>query len=213
MKSQYGLQVDAWGALVMGRASLVAEIEELVISNVEERGVENLTVSKNQVSLDGARQEHVVFERDLSKGGRAAVALRVVQQGDEDMVISWRLFEKNVHKERTWGCAYQALIVGGLIVTLSGAIALAVAVGACILPVGMTALGIGLVWWKVSDQLTTASAVEQFESRVLSQTVDWALMRALQSKKVAKQEFRVLQQASQSGLGRLEATRISDYLE
>ena len=216
MKIAYGLQVDAWGALVMNKGDLADELKEMTISTVEERGLEELKITEESVSLDGRSTEdarpHVIFQQDLSQGGLATVALRLARKGAQDLEISWRLFEKNVRTEMAWGLSQGALVFWGLVFLGAGILGSVVGIGLCFLPVGLVLLGAGLGWWRLGKKKTSASTYQQFDSRGLVQMVDYALMKALSSKGVAAQELRVLQEATISGLGKLAKTDAVDDL-
>src|SRR5712692_7679754 len=97
MDTAYGVQSDAWGALIPERASLVSQLEQGVHDRMDAKGLPKLHYGKQQVALEGSREarEHMIFSQDLGGGGWATVALRIAQRGAQDLEVSWRLFEKN----------------------------------------------------------------------------------------------------------------------
>jgi len=215
MKTAYGLQVDAWGALVIGKGDLADELKRLVVTGVQARGLERLRVSEERVALDSSSEarDHVIFRQDVGQGGLVTVALRIAKKGKEDLEISWRLFEKNIRTEQFWGLSQATLITLGLALIGAGIIMIPFGgMGFCGIPLGLFFLGMGLGWWRLGKSKTTASTYQQFDSRSLVQIVDYALMRALASKGVTAQELRVLQQANMSGLGNLAKTDITKDL-
>jgi hypothetical protein len=215
MKTAYGLQVDAWGALIIGKGALVDELKQLLLAGVQERGLERLRITEEKIALDSLSEarEHIIFQQDLGQGGLATVALRIARKGKEDLEISWRLFEKNVRTELFWGLSQGALIYLGLIFIGAGIIMIPFGgMGLCGIPFGLFLLGTGLGWWKLGKSKTTASTYQQFDTRSLVQIVDYALMRALASKGVTAQELRVLQRANMSGLGNLAKTDLTTDL-
>ena len=211
VKTEYGLQVDAWGALVMDRGDLAEEVEELTIQNLKERELENLTITKAEIRLGGPAREHVVVGQDLGGGGEATTLLRVVRRA-KDLELSWRLFERNVSKVTLWGMSQGTLIVVGSIFTAAGVLSVAFGIGLCPLAIGVPLLGVGLGWWTIGRKKTTAGTTEQFASRALANTVHWALMKALASKGIASQHLQVLQPATEPGLGKLMPTDMIDEL-
>lgn len=207
MQTQYGLQVDAWGTLIMERAPLRDALEAQVIQNMQERGLENFSFSKETVALDsfGAR-EHVIFNQGLGSGGKATVAMRIFPRSDKDLEISWRLFEKNTVKGVGQSAGQWLLILLGIGFVLVGIPLSLVGVGLIGVCMGIGLIGLGMGWWGTTRNKTTASAFQQFDSRALAQTLDYALMRALSQLGVSAQELRILRQASTAGMGNLKPT-------
>jgi hypothetical protein len=205
MDSNFGLQVDAWGALIMGKAGIAAPLEQDIVTNIQAKQLPDLEVGKQNVSLEGAGEarEHVVFQEKLKGGGLATVALRIVPHGAEDLQVSWRLFERNPGKQLFSGMSQSMLVFWGAIITAAGVVTSIFGYGLCLIVGGVAMIGMGLGWWGKSRGKTTASAYEQFDSRVLAQSVDFALMRSLATLGVAQQELRVLRQSSMTGLGNL----------
>ena len=214
VKTKYGLQVDAWGALVMDRGNLAKDIEQLTIENLRDRELENLTITREVISLGGfvgPALEHVVVEQDLGGGGRATTLLRIVPRV-KDLDLSWRLFERNVNTAQSWGVSQGTLVTVGSLLTAAGVLSVVLGVGLCLLAIGVPILGLGLGWWGVARKKTTAGTTDQFASRALANTVHWSLMKALASKGVANQHLQVLQQTAEPGLGRLMPTDLIDEL-
>ena len=209
--TEYGMQVDAWGALVMDRANLAEELEKLTIQNLKERELEKVTITKTEVRLGGTALEHVVVEQDLGGGGRATTLLRIVPRA-KDLDLSWRLFERNLKKMMVWGMSQHSLITAGIGFIIAGLFTAIFGFGLCFVPVGIVLLGVGLGWWTVGRKKTTAGTTEQFASRALANTVHWALMKALASKGIASQHLQVLQPATEPGLGKLMPTDMIDEL-
>lgn len=214
MQTKYGLQVDAWGALLMERAPLRDALEAKVIENMKARGLQNFEAFRETVSLDsfGAR-EHVIFEQRLGGGGAATAALRIFPNNQKDLEISWRLFEKNTVKGVGQGLGQTTLIVLGIGFILVGIPLSLFGVGLLGVCIGIGLIGMGLGWWGTSRNKTTASAFQQFDSRALAQTLDYALMRALSELGVTTQELRILRQSSAAGMGNLKPTNPLDGLD
>ena len=123
-----GMQVDAWGAFVPERADMADKIKEELLKEVEKRGLENLTISTQELgvgtswqALTGEKREHIVFEQGLGRGAAAAFALRVAPRGTNDLEISWRLFEGNLAKSIATGTSQTVLVVFGILWTLMSA--------------------------------------------------------------------------------------------
>ena len=213
VKTKFGLQVDAWGALLMDRAELAEEVEKLTIETIEDRGLEGLTIGRDSINLGGGYREYVTVEQNLGGGGRATALLRAAARG-KDMDISWRLFERNVGKAVMWGMSQGVLLFLGLlsIIVGLGVIPLTGGAGLCIFIPGVVMVGASFGWWRVGRKKTTAGTVEQFESRALAQIVHWCLMKVLASKGVSSQGLQVLQEASTSGLAKLGPTDLVDEL-
>ena len=216
IKTKFGLQVDAWGALAMERADLAQKVEKLTTDAVKERGLEGLTISRESVALGGAfeeAQEYVVFEQDLGGGGRAATLLRVAPRG-KDLDISWRLFEKNVATGILWGMSQGTLLSVGALLSIVGVGSglLTGGVGCVLACPGVIMIGAGMGWWMVGRKKTTASTTQQFDSRALANTVHWALMKALASNAISNQHVQVLRRTSEEDLGKLMPTDVLDEI-
>jgi hypothetical protein len=213
-QNAFGVQVDAWGALLMGRGNLASQIEEETIKNVESKGLEGLKVEKRDVALEGMGEarEHVVFSQSLPRAGVATVAMRVAQKGAEDLELSWRLFETNVIKSAGQAGSQGLLLllgIGFIVVGIPLSIFGVGLIGVCL---GVICLLMAFFLWVTSRGKTTASAFGQFDSRVLAQNVDYALMKALASSGVAAQELRVLQKGNMGGLGNLASSSPLDSI-
>lgn len=215
VRTGYGIQVDAWGALVMDQAEQLSQIEQDTIHNLKMRGIEGLTVTKAPLRLDGVMQEHIIANQNLGRGGRAAVALRLSKRGSQDLEISWRAFEKNVRMDWFSGLIQGILVVVGgfcIITGLFGALCMApvfppllLAALVFLLP-GIAMVGIAWGWWGASKRKTSAGTTEQFLSRALAATVDRSLMEALANNGVTAQHLKILQRSQTEGLGRLSKT-------
>jgi hypothetical protein len=71
---------------------------------------------------------------------------------------------------------------------------------------GIAMIGVAFGWWGSARAKTQATAYQQYDSRVLAQTVDYCLMASLEELGVSAEELRVLQKAQMQGLGRLGAS-------
>jgi hypothetical protein len=212
VRTRFGLQVDAWGALVMEKAELAEEVEKLTIEYVKDRELEGLAIAKGSVDLGGGSREYVAIEQNMGGGGRAAALLRIASRG-KDLDISWRLFEKNVTKSVVWGMSQGTLLVLGTLTSIVGLGVLPLyGAGLCLLIPGIVMIGASFGWWRVGRSKTTASTVEQFESRALAQMVHWSLMKAMASNGISSAQVQVLQQANTSGLAKLMPTDLVDEL-
>jgi hypothetical protein len=80
------------------------------------------------------------------------------------------------------------LVIFGAALTLASPITLG-----CLAIPGIVMFGAGLGWWKVGQKQTTADAYQQMDSRVLVQSVHYALMKALVRKGIGKDELHLLQ--------------------
>ena len=207
IKTQYGLQVDAWGALVMDRGSLGKEVEAETIQNVRERRLEGLAISPSPVTLEG--REYVAFEQNLGGGGRVATLLRVTPRA-KDLEISWRLFEKNIATGVLWGMSQGTLLAVGilLIIVGMGVGVLTGGIGCVLTCPGVVMMGAGMGWWLVGRGKSTASTTNQYDSRALANTVHWALMRALANQGISDQHLQVLRKTSEPELGKLMPTDV-----
>ncbi len=213
MKTQYGMQVDAWGAVVEGRASLASQIEFDVKQKVFLIGPKRMLIRKKKLALDGffgARQEHVLFIQDLGGGGSATVAFRVARYGNASLELSWRLFEKNVVSE-SGSCLGQAgLTFFGLVFIGAGILTSLFGYGLCLIIAGIAMLGAGLGWWTFGRRKPSTSTYQQFASRQLAQTVSYVISRALARAGISAREVQVLQRTSVGGLGGMVAANPLD---
>lgn len=205
-----GLQVDAWGAFVPERADMADKIKEELLKEVEKRGLENLTVSTQELgvgttwqALTGEKREHLVFEQGLGRGAAAAFALRVAPRGTNDLEISWRLFEGNLAKSIATGTSQTVLVVFGILWTLISVVLMPIGVGFCTVIIGPIIMGFGLGWWGKNKGKTNVTTYQQLDSRSLAQAVDFSLMTALETLGITKEEVRVLKAAQMDGIGRL----------
>jgi len=209
MFTSLGRQVDAWGAFIPGRAGLCDELKEKVKASMQNRGIKDLSITEAGMKAGGSTipvgefREHIIIEQKLSVGGTATVALRVAPRGTEDLELSWRLMEKNW---ATWLLAtlgQTGLIVIGLLWIFISLILIPIGVGVCMLIPGVAMIGVAFGWWGVNKTKSQATTYEQFDSRVLAQTVDYCLMSALDELGVTAAELRVLQKAQMGGIGQL----------
>lgn len=127
-RTVYGPQVDAWAAIVSMKGDLEAELQNRVVTKMEDKGLAGCEVAwrdlrfHDPIGFGGGREplEHIIFTQDLGNGGKAAFALRIARLGLKDLEISWRLFARNTRTEmnRTAGPfagAFAALIIMGLL--------------------------------------------------------------------------------------------------
>lgn len=215
VQTQYGVQVDAWGALLMGRGKMGPQVEQETVKNMEARGLDGLKVKTDRVALEGGGEsrQHTIFSQSLPRGGVATVALRVAQKGAEDLELSWRLFEKNVVGSAGRGIGLSTLLFLGIGFIVVGIPLSALGVGLIGVCLGGIFLVIALFVWLTGRGKTMATTYGQFDSRALAQNVDYALMKALGAEGVAAQELRVLQQANMGGLGNLAPFSLIDQIK
>lgn len=236
MKTIFGMQVDAWGAMVMGKGEIAQSVGQQALEIITARGLANLKISVGMLDLDknpdslphvapsiwdlprvgqalglwgqtpqaprkGPGREHVIIQQQLEKGEVATVVLRIAPRGNQDLELSWRLFEKNPSREAMWGCSQTLLLWFGL--GFVGASILLIpfgGMGICGMPIGLFLVKAGLGWGKSGNEQTTASSYQQFDGRALAQTVDFALMKALANCGVSGKEVKVLHQSHMTGL-------------
>ncbi len=206
-----GVQVDAWGAFVPARASLVEQLREGVEKEVEARNLKNLEISSGEMgvststigTLVGEKREYIFFNQKLGMSANATLALRIAPRGAEDMELSWRLLESNPGKTLFLGLSQGALVYIGFAVTLAGVILIIAGVGACVVPVGIWMMGMGLGWWGTSQNKSRLTSDQMLDARILAQTVDYCLMTQLDKFGVSSDELRVLQAAQMQGIGNL----------
>jgi len=206
------MQVDAWGAFVPERADLVDKIKEEVVKEVEKRGMENLTISTQDLgigtswqALTGEKREHLVFEQALGRGAAANFALRIAPRGTNDLELSWRLFEGNLAKSVASGTGQTVLVVFGILWTLMSIALMPLGVGFCTVIIGPIIMGFGLGWWGKNRGKTNVTTYQQLDSRSLAQAIDYSLMITLENLGVTKDEIRVLKAAQMEGIGKLGA--------
>ncbi len=212
VKTGYGMQADAWGAVIFDHAQDCDTIEQSTIANIKARGWDNVTAQKGPLMLEGVLQDHVIVEQDLGNGGRATVAVRVAKQGNNDLEVGWRVFEKNVKAAWWSGMSQGMLIFWGGMFCLAGCVTIEIGLGIIPLIIGVPMLLTGLGWWKVDQQKPNTNVVEQVGSRKLAGMVDTALMKAISEAGVSTSEMRVLQRSSTEGMGRLARTDVLDEL-
>lgn len=206
-----GVQVDAWGAFVPARASLVEQLREGVEKEVEARNLKNLEISSGEMgvststigTLVGEKREYIFFNQKLGMSANATLALRIAPRGAEDMELSWQLLESNPGKTLFLGLSQGALVYIGFAVTLAGVILIIAGVGACVVPVGIWMMGMGLGWWGTSQNKSRLTSDQMLDARILAQTVDYCLMTQLDKFGVSSDELRVLQAAQMQGIGNL----------
>jgi hypothetical protein len=205
-----GLQVDAWGAFIPDRANLEQDLKQGVVSEVENRGLQDLTITTQELgvgtatqALVGEKREHLVFEQKLSGGTIASVALRIAPRGQQDLEISWRLMESNKIMGIFAGMSQGTLITVGIIWTLISIALMPLGVGFCTVIIGPFLIGMGMGWWGKDRGKTRATSYQQLDSRALAQAVDYSLMKTLENLGVSKDELRVLQAAQMNGIGKL----------
>ncbi len=205
-----GLQVDAWGALVPGRADLAEAIKEALVKEVENRGLEDLTTSTEDLgvgtaaqALVGEKREHLVFEQKLGSGAVASVALRAAPRGQHDLELSWRLMERNLTKSLFAGMSQGTLVTVGILWTLLSLALTPLGVGFCTIIFGPIMIGMGMGWWGQDRGKSRATSYQQLDSRALAQAVDYSLMVTLEELGVSSDELRVLEAAQMDGIGKL----------
>lgn len=205
------VQVDAWGAFLPDRADLASKVKQGVIAEVKRRGIENLTIAEKQVGLGttsqafvGEKRLHTVFTKKLGGGAVAEVAFRVAKKGANDLELSWRLFEGNPGKAIAQGTVQWSLIIFGGGLSLVSLLLMFTGIGICTLPIGVAITGAGFGWWGKSKGKTSASMYQQMDSRALIQSIDFSLMKTLESLGVSSDELRTLVAASTEGIGQLQ---------
>jgi hypothetical protein len=181
--------VDAWTALVKDRANLAQAIEQDAVQFLESRGLEGLSIYRDQVSLNGVQeesQENLVIYQDLGKGMHATVILRVAERDTNDLEIAWRLFERferNTQQSGIWGASQATLLVVGF-----GVVALAVLFNVMRMYIldmitccfGVTMMAIALSWGLMELRNRAGRLVsDEGKSLDLGNTVDRALRQAL----------------------------------
>lgn len=206
-----GLQVDAWGAYVPERGGLAPEIKKQAIEEMDKRGLSWLTIAPNVMlgvgtrlqALTGEKRSHIIFQQGLAGGTEATVALRVAKRGKSDLELSWRLFESNVARGTFAGLGQGTLIVLGGLWILISLFLIPIGVGLCMLIPGMFVIGTALGWWGKNIGKTKATALEQLDSRMLAQSVNFSLMKTLDKLGISSDEVREVLASNMEGIGKL----------
>lgn len=195
------------GVFVPDRADLVGQIKEDVVKEVENRGIENLSISTQELgvgtttqALVGEKREHIVFEQKLGGGTKAGVALRIAPQGDHDLELSWRLLEGNPTKTVLEGGTQTGLVIFGVLWTLMSIALIPLGVGFCTVIIGPIIIGFGMGWWGKNRGKTKATTYQQLDSRALAQAVDYSLMKTLEELGLAPDEEDEEQKKESRGL-------------
>lgn len=204
MRTAFGFQVDAWGALIMDKGSLAEETESLFKERIRERGIDGLEITKANVRIDPRdkeEREHLVLTQTLGrKGDLAKLMLRFARRGSNDLEIYWRLFEQNPSQEKR----IVPMFFIGLALTFIGATTLTTSGLGCILaPFGFMMMGASILVWMSWAKNTSAPPELQFESRALAKTVDYVIMRVLAEKGCNAADLRIIEKAQIEGLGQL----------
>ena len=209
MAANLGSQVDAWGAFIPGKASITEELKKKVVEAMQKRGLQNFSIRDADMNLGGVaasmaeNRQHILFEQGLGRGGTATVALRIAPRGAEDMEISWRLMEKNWASWLIATLGQTGLTIFGILWIILSLAMIPIGIGVCMIIPGIAMLGVAFGWWGVSRSKSQATTYQQFDSRVLAQTVDYCLMVSLEELGVTADELRVLQNAQMGGIGKL----------
>ena len=228
MRTYYGFQVDAWGALLMDRASQGGKLEREFEEKLQARGIENLSITKEVVIIDDDKgmlwtgpetvrrlrekgnknegREHLVVTKDLGEGDLAKLALRIAPHGKNDLEISWRLFEENPKKDKLSRFSQEAQINIGLGIALAGVCSIPFGFGILLVPAGIAVFGAGKGWWSLGRKKSSASTYHQFDAMALAQTADFVLMRVLADNNVSAADLRVIKKSSTEGIGQLMKT-------
>ena len=214
-KTNYGPQVDAWGAYVPMQGHLETDLQDRVIRKMKAKGLIGLNVIEQKLRFHdpsftgggGAAQEHIIFIQDLGNGGKAAFALRIARRGLQDLGISWHLFERNARAEQyRAGCPIAAvpiiLFLMGLLVLSSpgnffdASILYDFLVMIICLSVALVLLVFGLFGVvRMTKGASSVSTNQHIETLILGETVCHALMLSLQELGVDRTEVRVVQNA------------------
>lgn len=206
-----GVQVDAWGAFVPARASLVEQLRDGIKKEVEARNLKNLEISSGEMGIStstigtlvGEKREYIFFKQKLGMSANATLALRIAPRGAEDLELSWRLLESDPGKTLFLGLSQGVLVYLGFALIAAGLILMVVGIGACVAPVGIWMVGMGFGWWGTSQNKSRLTADQMLDARILAQTVDYCLMTQLDKFGVSSDELRVLQAAQMQGIGNL----------
>ena len=202
-----GVQVDAWGALVMNKGGLAQSNDVLygTMDALAKRQLVNLAfdVGGLQIGDHVTNRPHVfIYQKLPETSNEAVVVLRVAERGP-DLEVSWRLNENNpkrANNYRKWGNRF----VGWSIVWLIVGIALMiVGVGFIIEAVAIPMLGFGLVLQRIPQRQTLVSLYDQFDSRALAVTVHYCLMQALGALGVDQDDLLLLREYDKQGLAKL----------
>lgn len=119
-KTKYGIQVDAWAALIPGKGSVSQEVYQHVWKTLNEKlpylvrqeDVEkprNVTLVADKLSFDyflsplisttpdqsHKPRPHMLVCNRLTGFTQYAVAVRIARWGDNDLEVSWRILEKD----------------------------------------------------------------------------------------------------------------------
>lgn len=210
---EQAIQVDAWGAFVPGRGNLRDLLEKEVINAVKGRQLPRMEIEIGKLGLSSnaleqlfktyETREYIFFTQSYGATGKATCALRVAKRGAQDLELNWRLMESNIGKYLVEGTSQAMLIFFGFMCILMGFITLAFGIGVCFFGLGFAILGSGFGWWGSSKGKSKLTVEQQQDSRMLVQTVDYCLMKALEKQGVSQDELRITQAAQTQGIGKL----------
>lgn len=206
-----GVQVDAWGAFVPGRGNLIDQLRTGVTEAMRERQLPNLEINTGEMAMStntigsflGEKREYIFFNQKFGISANATLALRIARRGAEDLELSWRLLESDPAKSLFLGLSQGTLVFLGIVVAGAGLILSIVGIGLFMLPLGIFMIGSGLGWWGAAKNKSRLTADQMLDARVLTQTVDYCLMKELEKLGVSASELRVLQAARLEGIGNL----------
>ncbi len=207
------IQVDAWGAYVPGRGNLVDELINGTIDEVKKRNLPKLDIQQGELTISkgaldkvfgaGDAREYLCFIQDLGKSAKATLALRIAPRGSIDLELSWRLFESNATRQALLGLSQAGTIYLGIGLVGAGLLTSIFGYGLCAVPIGIYMIGIGVGWWKNSNQESQLTPEQKFDARALVQTVNYCLMSQLEKLGVSSEEVRTLQASQMEGIGKL----------
>ena len=202
-----GVQVDAWGALVMNKGDLAQSNAVLygTMDALARREVVNLAfdVGGLQIGDHVTNRPHVfIYQKLPETSSEAVVVLRVADRGP-DLEISWRLNENNpkrANNYKKWGNRF---VSWGIVWLVVGLALLIVGIGALIELVAVPMIGFGLLLQRIPQRQTLVSLYDQFDSRALAVTVHYCLMQALGALGVDQDDLLLLREYDKQGLAKL----------
>jgi len=207
------IQVDAWGAFVPSRGSLVERLRENVIKEVSERELPNLEITAGSLDIandivdkwfrTGEPREYIFFTYHLGKTAVAMIALRIAKRGTKDMELAWRLFEGNPAKGVFKAVAQGAKIYVGAAVAGAGLLTSIFGFGSIAIPIGLEMVSSGMGGLGKNKGARHLTTEQQLDARILVQTIDYCLMLGLEKEGVSSDELRILQASQIEGVGRL----------
>lgn len=209
---------------------------------VEQRNIKNLDWNMTTISfldpfgysLGLSRLRHIVYQQDVGRGGLVSVAIRMTSFGNQDVSVSWRVFERNTEVEKRQRLPYLILFIIGMFAMILAAASMGQGVKQVLDSSGnrsiftffafafnpTTLILLAIMawfiyqsyqqWLKVLEkqfQYSSATIYQQFESRLLATAISDSFMELLDDYGIQPEQIRVVRNKQEERLAELTVPR------